>query len=86
MHETIVIHSASSRDIWPEDTKAIAEAVQKLNSEFEVRVEDHECAGVGVTWFTCVPRERDDLGALPEIPWEEDSPVFEIHEHLKKER
>ena len=35
--------------------------------------------------ITCVPRERDDLGALPEIPWEEDSPAFEIHEHMKKE-
>lgn len=51
IQETIVIHSASSRDIWPEETKAIAEAVQKLNSEFDVKVEDHERAGVGVTWF-----------------------------------
>lgn len=49
--ETVVIHSASSRDIWPEETNTIAEAVRKLNSEFNVKVEDHERTGVGVTWF-----------------------------------
>lgn len=51
MSETITIHSASARDIVPEETKAIAEAIQKLNKDFEVKVEDHERTGVGVTWF-----------------------------------
>jgi hypothetical protein len=51
MPDTIVIHSASARDILPEETKAIAEAVQQLNKDFEVKIADHEQSGAFVTWF-----------------------------------
>jgi hypothetical protein len=51
MPDTIVIHSASARDVLPEETKAIAEAIQKLNKDFEVKVEDREQTGAFVTWF-----------------------------------
>lgn len=50
MPEAIVIHSASARDILPIETKAIAEAVKKLNHNFEVKAEVRERTGPE-TWF-----------------------------------
>lgn len=51
MPGNIVINSASARDILPGETEAIARAVQKLNKDFEVKVEDHKQTGTFVTWF-----------------------------------
>jgi hypothetical protein len=51
MPETIVIHTASPRDISLEECEQIAESVRGLSPDFEVRVEGHERTGLGVTWF-----------------------------------
>lgn len=50
MPEAIVIHSASARDILPIETKAIAEAVKKLNKDFVVKAEVRERTGPE-SWF-----------------------------------